>query len=73
MLHNVESIRIMEAILTDAIMYSSMNQYRKNLTDQVLLFIRASDKLCVCKCTENQILADLYFTPFAYLANMAKI
>ena len=51
----------MEAILIDATMYTLMDRYRQNLTHQLLLLSRTTDKLCVCKCTENQIVADFNF------------
>ena len=52
----------MEAILIDATMYTLMDQYRQNLTHQLLLFIRTIDKLCICKCTKNQIVVNLNFS-----------
>ena len=54
----------MEAILIDATVYTLMGRYRQNLTYHQLLFIRTTDKLCVCKCTENQIVADLKLSAF---------
>ena len=54
----------MEVILKAASMYTLMDRYRQNLTHQLLLFIQTSDKLCICKYTENKIVAGLNFSTF---------
>ena len=50
----------------DATMYSLiMDRYRKKSQTFIIysfLFEPLSDRLYICKCTENQILADLYFS-----------
>ena len=63
----------MEAILIDATMYIWMDQYRKKLTHQLLIFIRITDELCICKYTDNQIVANLNLALFAFTKNIAKI